>query len=566
VQAGTRLLTLTGVGGCGKTRLALALADELRWAYPHGVCFVDLAPLADPDLLPQTIAAALALRPSGPLPSADALVEALRERRLLLVLDNCEHLLPACAELAATLLRAAPHLEVLATSREPLGIHGETLWQVPPLSLPAAESDGVGGSDAARLFIERLRLQRPDLVMTDADEAFVAAICRQLDGIPLAIELAAARVNVLSIGQIAERLHDRFRLLTSGGRTTRSRHQTLRAAMDWSYDLLTAPERALLGVLSVFAGGFTLEAAEQVTGQVTGQEPHGGEPGTENTGQPSPARPILDPLPPLTSPDVLDLLARLVNKSLVIADTQGGEARYRLLETVRQYAHEKIDGAEETAVRFRHLAWCLRLVTAAERAYHGPDEPRWFDRLEREHDNLRAALAWSLATEHSVGEMALHLAGALARFWELRGRVDEGRQWLTRVLSTGGPVSGSRRATALCGAGGIAFMQGDYAGAHDFVEAGLTVFRALEDESGVAQAEVLLGKIAVRRGEYAAARSVLEAGRARAAAHGVRQVTAAAEFQLALLAMRHADIEEAQQLLEASLDGGGARRDGRAET
>ncbi|MBI2761498.1 MAG: helix-turn-helix domain-containing protein [Chloroflexi bacterium] len=305
VQAGTRLLTLTGAGGCGKTRLALALADGFLWAYPHGVWWVDLAPLSDPVLLPQVVASALAIRPTGQQSLTEALIDALRERHLLLVLDNCEHLLPACAELVETLLRACPHLEVVATSRESLGIGGETVWRVPPLGVrgwglgdgeglppgprsqtqasdqrPGTVRDGQGAlsspspnphpltpTDAEQLFVERARLQQPDFALTSGNAAAVMEICRRLDGMPLAIELAAARVSVMSPAQIADRLNDRFRLLTSGGRTALPRHQTLRAAMDWSHDLLTEPERALLRTLSVFAGGFTLEAAEAVCGE-----------------------------------------------------------------------------------------------------------------------------------------------------------------------------------------------------------------------------------------------------------------------------------------------------------
>jgi predicted ATPase/DNA-binding transcriptional regulator YiaG len=278
--AGTRLLTLTGAGGCGKTRLALEVAGELLWAYPHGVCLVELAALTNHALVPGTVAATLGLRELEARPATEALVDLLRSRHLLLILDNCEHLLVACAELVEMLLRACPNLEVLATSRESLGIVGETVWQVPPMALPpvawefgVGEQESVHGAqspmpDALRLFVERAQLYRSDFNLTSQNAGAVAGVCRRLDGIPLAIELAAAWVRVLSIDQIAARLGDRFHLLTGGGRAALPRHQTLRAAMDWSHDLLTPPERALLRRLSVFAGGFTLEAAEAVCGAV----------------------------------------------------------------------------------------------------------------------------------------------------------------------------------------------------------------------------------------------------------------------------------------------------------
>ena len=340
LQPGTRLLTLTGVGGGGKTRLALALAGELARAYPHGVWFVDLAPLTDPALLPQDVAAALGIELTGQQAPAAALAGSLRSRHALLLLDNCEHLLPACAELVEALLRACPGLAVVATSREALGIGGETVWRVPPLTLPpdagaapppgasrtraqpqtpaggpAATGPGTatgsgtesgkqagtqtgtrsgpfpGATDAERLFVERARLRRPDLALTAGDAAAVAEICRRLDGLPLAIELAAARISVLSVGQIAGRLRDRFRLLAggpAGARSAPSRHQTLWAAMDWSYDLLSPPERATLRALSVFAGGFTLEAAEAVGDATAAGAGCPGRPGAPRAGRPPP--------------------------------------------------------------------------------------------------------------------------------------------------------------------------------------------------------------------------------------------------------------------------------------
>ncbi len=393
VQAGTRLLTLTGPGGGGKTRLALALAEELLWAYAHGVWLVNLASVTDPALVPRVVASALGLRPAGPpVPLTAALAAALRERQLLLVLDNCEQLLPACAVVVEALLLACPHLEIVATSREPLGVSGEVVWRVPPLSVPECGRPGASGDqrtarhggeadaaallryDAVRLFVERARLQRPDFTLTAGNAPAVAEICRRLDGIPLAIELAAARLSVLSVPQIAARLHDRFRLLTGGGRTALPRHQTLRAALDWSHDLLFAAEQALLRRLAVFAGGFTLEAAEAVCASGADDRP----PTTDDRS--TRHDPAVGGRPPsvIAEHDVLDLLAQLVGKSLVLAEEHGGAVRYRLLETVRQYAEEQLDQAgEAAAVRARHLDWCLALAQEANAAYGGRHEPAW---------------------------------------------------------------------------------------------------------------------------------------------------------------------------------------------
>jgi non-specific serine/threonine protein kinase len=548
VQAGTRLLTLTGAGGCGKTRLALALAEELLWAYPHGIWFVDLAPLSDSALVPLTVSSTLKLRATGPQPLIEALIEAITPRHLLLLLDNCEHVLPACAELADTLLRACPHLEVLATSRQSLGVGGETVWRVPPMALPdqppadtqsGAGTGGTATTDAVRLFVERARLQRPDLTLSPGDTEAVADICRRLDGIPLAIELAAARVSALSVAQIADRLHDRFRLLTAGSRTALPRHQTLRAVMDWSYDPLTAPERTLLCRLSVFAGGLSLEAAEAVCGEKDGSA----------LPRPAARESSLQPLP---NSEVLDLLTRLVDKSLVGAE-HGGVVRFRMLETVRRYAAEKLDeSGEATAVRERHVSWCLALAEAAEAKMYGPHEAEWLSRLEDEHDNLRAALAESLEGDERLREAGLRLAGALGRFWDLGGHVSEGRRWLTRLLGTTDAET-IGRARALGSVGTLASIQGDLATAYALFEESLSLCRTVGDEDGIAHAEVNLGKIAYRRGEYALARRFLEASLARSTECRNGPVTATAQNALGQIALRQGDCDRARVCFEASL-------------
>ncbi|MGH2602335.1 MAG: ATP-binding protein, partial [Dehalococcoidia bacterium] len=367
---------------------------------------------------------------------------------------------------------------------------------------------------------------RPELTLSGAHETAVVEVCTRLDGIPLAIELAAACVKVLTVEQIAARLSDRFRLLTGGSRTALPRHQTLRATLDWSYDLLTTQERAFLRRLAVFAGGFALEAVEAVDGD--GDE------------------------------DALSTLLVLVDKSLVMVEQHGDVVRYRLLETVRQYAAEKLDAADETGTaRDRHLAWCLALVEAAGAELYGPQEPMWLDRLEQEHDNLRAALSWSLTggTGGAAPEtaLALRLAGALPRFWQLRGHWNEGRQWLARVAETGRGASLPARATVLCGTGVLAYMQGDYAAARVFFEQGLTLSQELGDRHGIAIAQDYLGWVMLRFGDHATARVLLEASLAVYAGSGYKPGIAGAQTGLGFLVQRQGDDATARAHYEATL-------------
>jgi predicted ATPase/transcriptional regulator with XRE-family HTH domain len=528
VQAGTRLLTLIGAGGCGKTRLALQLAGELPWAYPHGVWFVDLAPLADPTLAPQAVAATLQISITGQQPVIDSVTAALEARHLLIILDNCEHLLPACAVLAETLLRACPHLEILATSREVLGIGGETVWRVPPLSLPGGASEAAAG-DAVQLFVERARLRWPELALTPDAAAAVASICRRLDGMPLAIELAAARIDVLSMAQIAERLDDRFRLLTGGGRTAVPRHQTLRAAMDWSYDLLTGPEQALLRALAVFAGGWTLEAAEAI-GPGAGCD----------------------------TVEVLDLLTALVAKSLVVRGDGAGEPRYRLLETVRAYAREKLVAAgddERTAIHRRHAAYLLALAETAEPGLRGPEQAAWFARVEVEHDNLRSALGW--AAEAGTGEATtgLRLAGALSWFWYIRGHFGEGRRWLERFLIAGAGTPPALRAKALQGAARLATPLGDTSAVRVFSEQALVLWQELGDWPEYARTLHNLGNLIYQwEAGYDTGRALMEEalaiGRRHTSAEGV---IGHCLSHLGFIAYLRGDVVAARGLLEESL-------------
>ena len=402
-----RLVTLTGAGGCGKTRLALRVASDLREAYADGVCWVDLAPLADPTLLPHAVAKALNTGERSGRALLDVVLDALHARCLLLVLDNCEHLALSCAELVHDVLCEAPHIRILATSREPLTVLGEMLFPVAPLALPP-ESQGtnIAAYDAVRLFVERAQGVLPGFNLNADNALAVAEICRRLDGIPLAIELASGRVNVLAVEQIAARLDDRFALLTTAQHGVPSHHSTLRAALDWSYTTLSTAEQSLLRRLSVFTGGCTLEAIEQVC---AGEG--------------------------LAAEQILQGLSSLVNKSLVVAETlQQREARYRMLETIRQYARDRLrELPEEQVMRDRHLDYFLQFAEKIEPRLHGPDQKTWLDSLDRDHDNLRAALEWSLG-EGRV-EQGLRLAAALTWFWELRTYWIEARRLVKTLLS-----------------------------------------------------------------------------------------------------------------------------------
>jgi len=484
--ATTRLLTLTGSGGCGKTRLALQVVAEVLEEYLDGVWLVELAALADPNLVPQTVAAALGVREEPNRPLLATLADYLRPRSLLLLLDNCEHLLATCAQLADTLLRACPNLTVLASSREGLGIAGEQTYRVPSLSLPDPQRlpppERLREIEAVQLFADRAGLAQPSFAVTAANAVPVAQVCERLDGIPLAIELAAARVKVLPVEQIVARLDDRFRLLTGGSRTALPRQQTLRALIDWSYDLLSEPERALLRRLSVFAGGWTLEAAETVGA--------GGE---------------------IEEWEVLDRLTALVDKSLVVVEEQSGETRYRLLETVRQYARDRLlEAGEAATVRERHLDWYLALAERAEPEFRGAEQLVWLNRLEAEHDNLRAALEWSQSGDDR-GEAGLRLIGALGWFWGVRCHWGEMRSWIERVLaSTEESGRTAVRARVLCHAGTSAWVQGDWVAARPRLEESLAIWRELGNQEGVASSLIQLAIVTHWLGDPAAALAQIE--------------------------------------------------------
>jgi predicted ATPase/DNA-binding SARP family transcriptional activator len=531
-----RLLTLTGAGGCGKTRLALQVAVELVEEYADGIWLVELAALSDPSLLAQTVASALGVREEAGRSLTEALTDTLRGRSLLLVFDNCEHLLPACAELADRLLRACPHLRILATSREGLGLLGEQTYRVPPLSVPGPGQlpslERLQEFEAVGLFVDRAVLWQPTFTLTSTNAPAVVQICQRLDGIPLAIELAAARVKALPVEKLSERLDHRFRLLTGGSRTALPRHQTLQALIDWSYELLTEPERLLLRRLSVFAGTWTLEAAEAVCSDC----------GLRMTALRAVIR----------NEDVLDLLTSLVEKSLVGYEA-AVEARYRLLETVRQYARDRLLETEEAAdMRRRHREWFLGLALAAAPELRGPRQRDWLDRLESEHDNVRLALEWC-RTEATGEEAELRLAGALVWFWVKRGHMSEGRQHLERALSRSSGDFPSLRMWALLGAGRLAMLAGDYTASIPFLKAALDLAQATGDPEGMATALSTLTVRAVQANDSEQASALAEESLARAHEAGDPWLIAFCLQCLGGAVRSRGDIEHARTLFADSL-------------
>jgi len=460
----TRLLTLSGAGGCGKTRLALYVAAELLGEYSDGVGVVELGALTDPALVPQVVAANLEVHEQLHQPVLTTLAQELHGQQLLVVLDNCEHLIKACARLSSVLLRHCPNLQILATSREPLGLAGEVVWRVPSLVVPRPDAlppfESLLEYAGIRLFAERAAAAAPNFCVTPLNAAAVAQVCYRLDGIPLAIELAAARIPTLSAEQIAAGLGDRLDFLTStGNRIELPRHQTLRALIDWSYERLDASERRLFNRLAVFSGGWTLAAAEIVCSdgldrswkpgdtESAGYDQHGvvaSSPPITARGQP--------PIPP---EGAFALLAQLVDKSLVVAEERSGlgrnpgqAVRYRLLETMQQYAEEKLrESGEEAALQQRHQSCFVAVAERALAHLDGAGWRSWAERLEIEHDNLRAALAPNRLTDapdNDRAELRLRLAGALWPFWEKRGYWSEGRRWLDEILAAPSPRSAAR--------------------------------------------------------------------------------------------------------------------------
>ncbi len=535
----TRMLTLTGAGGSGKTRLAIQVAAEVMRddptgrLYKDGVWWADLAGLREEALVAHAIAQTLGVREMPHRSLLEALTSFLKAKQLLLILDNCEHLLEACAQISETLLTHCPDLRVLATSRQSFNIAGETAWIVPSLALPSASflaresADkqtiaALEDSEAVRFFIERAQSVKLDFQLTEQNAISVARICEWLDGIPLALELAAARIRLLTAEHLAERLHDRFNLLTTGSRTALPRHQTLRACFDWSYDLIPADARKVFRRLSVFMGSFALEAVEAVCSDAE-----------------------------LPAHAVLDHLSRLVDRSLVNVEQQGGNKRYRLLETIREYGSEKLRESDEAdSTRNRHLDWFLKLAAQAEPELRGAQQAEWLAHLEREHDNLRAALQWS-GVEGGDPLQGMRLAGALVDFWELHGHFSEGRRWLEAFLKRN---VGDRpaRAKALQGAGILAYYH-DVAAARHLLEASVAIFRELGDKRGLGYSLYRLGWLAIIQCDFTAGHSYLEESIAILRELGNRAGLAYALHIMGVIPQAQGHWAAARPLLEESL-------------
>jgi len=527
----TRLLTLTGAGGCGKTRLALAVAAELDELaqFEDGVWWVGLAGLQDGALLPQSVITALRLPEDPGRDGTEHLGRLLGPRELLLVLDNCEHLLPACRTLVGPLLSSCPDLTVLCTSRSALALPGETVWSVAPMRLPPASArpdpEALADSEAGRLFLARATSALPSFTLTPGDAPAVADLCRRLDGIPLALELAAAWVRILSPHQIAERLDDCFRLLSRGRVGDLAHHQTMRAAVDWSYDLLDEPERALFRRLAVFRGGLSLAAAEAVA---AGPEP--------------------------VADDLLVALAGLVEKSMLQAQPAAGEdPRYRLLEPLRQYAAERLEEAGEgEAVRQRHLAYFAALTEEAEPELTGPAQGSWLDRLDREHENLRAAMAWGLAGGDA--EAALRVAASARWFWLRRSHTVEGLGWCERTLERNAGAPPALRAKALNAAGTLAWRQSRYPLARHYFEQAVALMRDIGDERGVGLVAGNLGIVATEQSDYVAGQRYFQDSLAASETFGDLRGQANGHLNLGSISLNRGQLDVAREHYERSLD------------
>jgi predicted ATPase/class 3 adenylate cyclase len=533
----SRLVTLIGTGGSGKTRLALQVAADLLTDCPDGVWLVQLASLFDTSLVGKAIASVLGVVEGPDRPVSQALSDWLKSRTLLLLLDNAEHLIAPCAELTEALLRSCPHLRILVTSRERLSIIGEFTYRVPSLSAPdpthQEAPEALARYESVRLFVERASSVNPAFTLTNANTPALVQLCARLDGIPLALELAAARTRSLSVSEINQRLDDRFRLLTSGGRTAVPRQQTLRAAIDWSYDLLKPQERVLLRRLAIFAGGWTLAAAEQVC-----------------CGAGAPGEVI-------ESWEVLDLLASLVDKSLVVAKWPSAVTRYYMLETVREYAREKLlESGEQLCAGGRHADFFLRYAEEGRPQLGGPEQAHYVEAFEAEHGNLRQALTYftDSANEPEVSQCGLRLGAALQDFWWLRGHLGEGRKWLSQLLEQPERREHTAaRAGALHGAGMLAWMQGDCAQARFLLEESLKIRRELGDKDGIAYSLNILGRMAQERGDYSLARILIEEGHAAVSEIGNTFGIGMALNNLGLVAIDEGDYVEAARLFEESL-------------
>jgi non-specific serine/threonine protein kinase len=522
--ASARLFTLTGTGGVGKTRLAAQLAAESRSVFPDGVRWVDLGPLADPTLVPHTVAASCGVPERAGLEVVDALAATLRHQNLVLILDNCEHLLAACAHLVEALLAACPQLQILATSREALAVPGEVIWLVAPLRVPEHDAVAVEdllAYDAVALFVARAAAALPGFRLTSENAASVARICRRVEGLPLALELAAARLRVLSPSELAERLDDSLLLLTRGSRTAPARQQTLRATLDWSYTLLAEAERSVFARLAVFPASFSLAAAEAVATEAG-----------------------------VVKADVLDILSRLIEKSLVTVHDRGTETRFRLLDPLRQYAREclvEMNGAARA--ERRHRDWYTDLAERASAELSGPEQGRWLDHLEADRENLRAALGWSLA--HDEPATAGKIAAGIWQFWLLRGYLREGRRWLEQIVATLSEPT-PLRAHLLWVAGILA--RPDAAQAEHRFRESLALWQVLGDRDGTARALGSLGFLAQALGDPEQAATYLEQGLSLARASDDVPALARLLSGLAVSVLDLGDVERAIALCQEGLD------------
>jgi predicted ATPase/class 3 adenylate cyclase len=522
--AGGRLVTLLGTGGIGKTRLAIELATEVLEDYAN-VWLAELASISEPGLVAPTLMTAIDVREQAGRSPTEALIDYFGSKSALVILDNCEHLIESCAVLAESLLQACPKLKVIATSREVLGVAGETPWRVPSLAVPDPDRlpplEQVAESTAVALFIDRAQAASPTFQLTTDNAPLVVQVCQRLDGIPLAIELAASRLSLLSLPQMLTRLNDRFRLLTGGRRTALPRQQTLRAAIDWSHELLAEPERTLLRRVSVFSGGFTLELAEEICAWS-----------------------------PLDAGDVLDLLGTLVSKSLVGYDEAG--ARYRLLETIREYAAERARAAQEDAeLQSRHRARFLALAEEADRELHGPAQLQWFALIDNEIANVRAAFDSWLA--HDDAQAALRIATGLGLYWRARGHFNEGRLWLERGLGRKEAVPSTLRAKALAWSSYLGIWQGAWTQAQMHGEESLNLYTAAQDEWGMGFALQTLGAVALNQDDYPNATRLQQESIRHLRETGDTDSLGLSYLYLGVVALRRAEYPPAMRLLEQAL-------------
>jgi predicted ATPase/class 3 adenylate cyclase/DNA-binding XRE family transcriptional regulator len=529
-----RLITLTGAGGTGKTRLAIEVARTVGDQYPDGAWVVDFAVFPEPSLIWQSIASILAVREEPNRSLTQTLIDFLRSKKLLLLFDNCEHLISACAQVVGTLLQACPQLQILATSREPLGIPGENQYYVPTLTTPQIDAEmfleELNRTEAVRVFIDRAAMVRPTFKLTKANALAVAQVCRRLDGIPLAIELAAARVKGLSVEQIAERLSDRFSLLNTGNRTALQRHQTLRATIDWSYNLLSEKERILLARLSVFAGGWTLESATEVCLVVQIEER-----------------------------DVLNLLLNLSDKSLVISEEQDGETRYRFLETIREYALEKLaESGEERLVRNRHLDYFIHLAEEAERNYRSDKQLFWFHVVERERDNFRTALDYVLRSDQV--EISIRLVATAFWLWFFQGPWSEGQMWVESALAQAPDLCTKAGAKVRMALGLLHFAQSNYSAARTNLENSLAIWQELGDKWWSAFVLGFLGLVQRPRDQQVASDSFEESLRL-ATETGQDWIRAFALWNSGENELHLRNLAEAESMLNHSLEVGQALGD-----